>query len=75
MSNFEPDKSYSIGVWDITFCVIDTEAEELLKNKDGTVKQFRADNYDCSYISDSLDVDDLEEAEPVVHLYKGRLVK
>lgn len=75
MSNFDPNKSYSIGVWDMTFYVIDTEAEELLKNKDGTMKKFRAKNYDCSYISDILGVYDLEEAEPVVHLWKGELIK
>ena len=72
---FDPDKSYSIGVWDMTFYVIDAETGEPMRNKDGTVKLFRSDNYDLSYLADGLDVDDLKEAEPIVHLYKGELIK
>ena len=58
---FDPDKSYSIGVWDLTFYVIDTETDEPITNEDGTVKLFHADNYDYSYLCDGLDVNDLEE--------------
>ena len=65
---FDPDKSYSIGVWGgLTFFVIDTETDEPITNEDGTVKLFHADNYDYSYLVDNLcdglDVDDLEEKE------------
>lgn len=72
---FDKDKIYAIGVWDMTFYVIDTDTDEPMRNKDGTVKLFRSDNYDYSYLADGLDVDDLKEAEPVVHLYKGELIK
>ena len=58
---FDPNKSYIIGVWDLTFYVIDTETDEPITNEDGTVKLFHADNYDCSYLADGLDVDDLVE--------------
>lgn len=68
MTKFNPDKSYAIGVWDMTYYVIDTDTDEPIRNKDGTVKQFRADKYEYSYLADGLDVDDLKEAEPVVHL-------
>lgn len=61
MSKFDPDKSYSIGVWDMTFYVIDTETDEPITNEDGTVKLFHADNYDYSYLCDGLDVNDLGE--------------
>ena len=72
---FDKDKSYAIGVWDMTFYVIDTDTDEPMRNKDGTVKQFRADKYQYSYLADALDVDDLEEAKPIVHLYRGELIK
>ena len=72
---FDPNKSYIIGLWDMTFYVIDTETEEPIRNKDGTVKQFRTKDYDNSYMADGLSVDDLEEAQNIVHLYNGELVK
>lgn len=56
---FEASKSYSIGVWDMTFYVIDAETGEPITNADGTVKLFHADNYDYSYLADGLDVNDL----------------
>ena len=75
MSNFDPNKSYSIGVWDMTFYVIDPDTDEPMRNKDGKVKQFRADGHEYSYLVDALDVDDLVEAKPIVHLYRGELIK
>ena len=72
---FDQNKLYVIGVWDITYCVIDTDTDEPIRNKDGTVKLFRADNYNYSYLADGLDVDDLKEAQPIVHLYRGELIK
>ena len=61
MSEFDPNKEYSIGVWDMTYYVIDTETDEPITNEDGTVKLFHAPNIDYSYMADGLDVDDLEE--------------
>ena len=63
MANFDPDKTYSIGVLNVTFYVLDVEADDYLRNKDGSVKVFHAPNIDYSYMADGLDVDDLEENE------------
>jgi|DEB0MinimDraft_6_1074348.scaffolds.fasta_scaffold28949_5 hypothetical protein len=60
---FDPDKSYSIGVWDMRFYVVDEDGEPIT-NKDGTVKLFDVDNYDLSYLCDGLDVTDLTERYP-----------
>lgn len=61
MSNFDPNKTYSIGVWDMTFYVQDVEADDYVRNKDGSIKIFHAPNIDYSYMADGLDLDDLEE--------------
>jgi len=61
MSNFDPNKTYSIGVWDITFHVLDVEADDYVRNKDGSIKIFHAPNIDYSYMADGLDLDDLEK--------------
>ena len=63
MSKFDPDKTYSIGVCNMTFYVLDVEADDYLRNKDGSVKEFHAPHIDYSYMADGLDVDDLEENE------------
>lgn len=57
---FDPNKSYSIGVWDMTFYVVDESGNPLVDDE-GRVRIFRADNYDYSYIADGLDVDNLRE--------------
>ena len=57
---FDPNKSYSIGVWDMTFYVVDEDGNHLVDEK-GEVRVFRAPNIDYSYMADGLDVDDLEE--------------
>jgi len=61
MNNFDPDKTYTVGVWRMTFFVYDDEADDHVRNEDGSVKEFYADNIDYSYMSDGIDVDDLEE--------------
>ena len=58
---FEASKSYAIGVWDLTFWVIDTDTGEPLTNEDGTVKLFGVDNYDYSYLADGIDLEHLRE--------------
>jgi len=63
MSKFDPDKSYSIGVWNMTFYVVDVEKDDYVRNTDGILKIFHAPNMDYSYIADGLDVDDLEESD------------
>ena len=61
MTNFDPNKTYTIGVWDMTFYVYDDEADDYVRNEDGSVKEFYAPNIDYSYMADGLDVDDLKE--------------
>ena len=61
MSNFDPNKTYSIGVWNMTFYVVDDEADDYVRNVDGSVRIFDAPNIDYSYMADGLDVDDLKE--------------
>lgn len=75
MTMLDSDKTYAIGLWDMTFYAIECETEEPVRNKDGSVTQFRVDNYDYTYIADGLDVADLKEVQPIVHLYKGELIK
>lgn len=60
-SKLDPNKEYSIGVWDMTFYVYDDEADDYVRNTDGSVKEFHAPNIDYSYMADGIDVDDLEE--------------
>ena len=55
---FDPNKSYSIGVWDMTFYVVDESGNPLVDDE-GKVRVFRADNIDYSYMADGLEVDDL----------------
>jgi len=74
MTKFDPNKTYSIGLWDMTFYAIDCETDEPVRNEDGSVAEFRLNNNDYSYIADGLDVDDLREAQPIVHLYRGELI-
>ena len=63
MSKFDPDKTYSIGVWNMTFYVYDDEADDHVRNADGSVKEFHAPHIDYSYMADGIDIDDLEENE------------
>lgn len=61
MSDFDPNKTYTVGVWDMTFYAYDDEADDYVRNEDGGVKIFHVPNIDCSYMADGIDVDDLEE--------------
>ena len=60
-SKLDPNKEYSVGVWDMTYYVYDDEADDYVRNKDGSVKQFYAPNIDYSYMADGIDIDDLED--------------
>ena len=60
---FDPDKTYGITVWDMSVAVVDVEADDYVRNEDGSIKLFNIPNYDYSYICDGVDVDDLEERE------------
>ena len=58
---FDPDKTYGVVVWDMPVAVVDMEADDYVRNEDGTIKLFNMPNYDYSYICDDIDVDYLEE--------------
>ena len=58
---FDPNKTYTIHVWDMPICVVDDETEDYIRNEDGSVKLFSIPNYDYSYLCDGIDVDDLQE--------------
>jgi hypothetical protein len=53
----------NVGVWDCTFYMVDDNGKELT-DKDGYVKLFKPnDGFDYSYISESVEVEDLVEYE------------
>ena len=60
---FDPDKTYGITVWDMSIAVVDVEADDYIRNEDGSIKLFNIPNYDYSYICDGIDVDDLYELD------------
>lgn len=69
---FNPNKSYSIGVWDFIYYVTDNEDGDYVRNEDGDIKRFRLDGgirmfrvpyTDYSYLAEGLEVDYLEEAD------------
>ena len=53
---------HSIAVWNITFYKVDEGGEALTDNK-GNVQLYYATDWDCSYLAEGLDDDDLEEIE------------
>jgi hypothetical protein len=60
---FDPDKTYGITVWDMSVAVVDVEADDYIRNKDGSIKLFNIPHFDYSYICDGIDVDDLYERD------------
>jgi len=52
---------YSVAVWDIQFCKVDEDGNELL-NDDGSVKMFtESRDIDLSWVADSIYEDDVKE--------------
>jgi hypothetical protein len=52
---------YSVAVWDIQFCKVDEDGNELL-NEDGSVKLFtESRDIDLSWVADSIYEDDVKE--------------
>ena len=60
---FNPNKTYGIIVWNMPVAVMDYEADDYIRNEDGSIKLFEIPNYDYSYICDGIDVDDLHERD------------
>ena len=63
MTKFDPNKTYTIGVWGMTVAVWDDDTDEVICNEDGSVKLFDIPNFNYSYICDGVDVDDLQERD------------
>jgi hypothetical protein len=63
MIMFDPNKTYAVAVWDLSISVVDVEADDYVRNEDGTVKLFNLSNHDYSYICDDVDVGDLHERD------------
>lgn len=59
LGNLDPTE-YSIGVWDMTFYVVDNNGNPL-KDENGEVRVFHAPDIDYSYMTDGLDVNELRE--------------
>lgn len=66
-------KEYTIGVWDLTFYLMDDDGAEVLNN-DGTVKMFDAPKLDWGWLIDSVEFDDLEELESNQYVHKSDLI-
>ena len=58
---FDPNKTYGVSVWDMSVAVTDFDADDYVRNEDGSIKLFNIPNYDYSYICDDVDVEHLEE--------------
>ena len=42
---FDTSKTYSITVWDMSVAVKDVEADDYIRNDDGSIKLFNIPNY------------------------------
>ena len=62
--NIKNNNSLNVGVWECTFYVRDDDGNEIL-NDDGTIKMFNAPNIDWSYITEFVELHDLEEVKNV----------
>ena len=58
------NKEYTIAVYDMLFYRVDEDGNEEL-NKDGSIKLYRAEEYDCSYLAEGVELDDLEEVSEI----------
>jgi hypothetical protein len=47
----------------MSVAVVDVEADDYIRNEDGSIKLFNIPHFDYSYICDGIDVDDLYERE------------
>lgn len=65
-----PSKDYRAAVWDMSFCLVDDDADDYVRNEDGSVKLFDIHQYDLSTwertlasISDYITAEKLVERE------------
>jgi hypothetical protein len=57
------NKEYTIAVYDMLFYRVDEDGNEEL-NEDGSIKLYRTEWYDSSYLAEGIDFEDLEEVTP-----------
>ena len=57
------NRNLSVAVWDMSFCLVDDDADDYVRNEDGSVKLFDIPQYDYSTISDYITSDQLVERE------------
>tara|TARA_Y100000114_G_C11602078_1_gene250950 strand:- start:324 stop:545 length:222 start_codon:yes stop_codon:yes gene_type:complete len=55
-------KDYTVGIWDLTFCLFDKDGNPL-KDKDGNVKLYEKPYADFSDMAVGIDFEDLTERE------------
>ena len=53
------EKKYSAEVWDVVYYLVDEDGKPK-EDKDGKVELYSNPNEDASYISDHIDIDQLE---------------
>tara|TARA_B100002019_G_C21142386_1_gene533943 strand:+ start:551 stop:751 length:201 start_codon:yes stop_codon:yes gene_type:complete len=52
------NKEYTIAVWDLVFFRVDEDGNEEL-DEDGNIKIYDCEDYECSYLADGLEIEDL----------------
>ena len=57
------NKEYTIAIYDMLFYRADEDGNEEL-NEDGSIKLYRSEGYDCSYLAEDVELEDLEEITP-----------
>ena len=57
------NKEYTTAVYDMLFYRVDEDNNEEL-NEDGSIKLYRSEGYDCSYLTEGVELEDLEEITP-----------
>ena len=57
------EKDYDVAVWQLTYYKVDPDTGDALCDDDGKVIEFYLPNEDCSYMADSVDIDELVEVK------------
>tara|TARA_R110000751_G_scaffold26104_1_gene70297 strand:+ start:2915 stop:3094 length:180 start_codon:yes stop_codon:yes gene_type:complete len=57
------DKNYSIAVFDLNFYRVDEDGNAE-QDAQGRIKIYDCPDYDCSYLAEGLELEDLEVLEP-----------
>ena len=57
------EKDYGVAVWQLTYYKVDPDTGDALCDDNGKVIEFYLPNEDCSYMADSVDIDELVEVK------------